>query len=181
MSESDYNRSGNLSATLEALITDVKSLRREADNVDEWPFRFPQDAEVRQHIGKVMLTISDTFTMFGLAAELALFPLLKISQRYHSGYDITKTELRAALDRTLYLLTERLKLIDRKAFLRVAETQQVADLLKAARHRKGDSQEQAAQTLEVSADSVKSWESSRNHPSTAHLTKLAEYIESAFK
>ena len=84
------------------------------------------------------------------------------------------------MDRTVNLLLLRLKVTDLTAFLRVAEGEQIAELLKGARRTRNETVEAVAQALHVSPDTVKAWESGRNSPRGPNVTKLAQYIESAF-
>lgn len=170
-----------LASALLQLIGEVDKLTGEAETVDKWPFRLAKDVDFREHLVRVMKRVEDTYTMARLADQLALFPLMRIPQRYDSGYDIRKKELQPDLDRTRNLLTERLKLVDFKAFLTVATKMQIAELLHAARLLKGHSREQAAHDCGVTPDAVKSWEMGRNHPSGEHRAKLSEYLESALK
>src|SRR5262249_50136777 len=159
---------------------EVMALQKEIPGLNQWPFRASENAEFRKRLLTAMQEVCDTYTISKLTAELSLFPLLHIPQRYESGHDITKGELELGLKRTLQLLERRLRRIDLQAFLSIASKDQIARAVRAARKRKGDTQDQGAETCKVTVDSFKSWESGRSHPQGEHIEKLAAYITSAY-
>ncbi len=167
-------------AGLVALVASVRALRKEAERVSALPFRAQEDEKFCHELVTLMQSIQDRFTIWGWGATLKLFPLLQIPQRYDSGYDLGKRDLLSQLEQTLRLLEEQLRLVDLRSFLTVANSSQVGELLRAARARKNESQGQAAAELGMSADSVKAWESGRQHPAGENVGKVADYITSAF-
>jgi hypothetical protein len=100
----DRIRAARLCAALEGLIAKVRNLQAEAESVDGWPFRCPDNGEYCQRVSSVLQAIGDTFTVWGLLAVRERFPVLQISQRYDAGYNITKADLLGYLDRTLQIL-----------------------------------------------------------------------------
>jgi DNA-binding transcriptional regulator YiaG len=170
-----------LAASLVELIGEVRSLQENTPELSDLPFRSPQDEEFCDRMNKTMQRITDVLTMHGLSEELQLYPLLRVPQRYDSGYDIRKSEAISGLNRTAELLKKRLQVLDIEAFLMAADVEEIAALLRSTRKLSGLSREETAEQLKVSPDTVKSWELGQNHPSAKHLRDLAVYFRTVLK